>query len=280
VKKILLLCSFVILFIDYAISQESIFSIGYGINFVSKDSSALTLSIDLNRIPGKPESAGSYFLNEVIKDTKNWGYYFKPTMDINLGNGVSTAPNNISIGTPFGLTFDVHAKNKEKDSYWGLISLFAEASPMIVSDNKLENILAYFTFGPYIRYSYLADKKFILDLQAGITNSNGKRIENYNSTSKFGMVTIPLYVNIKTWGVKSKKNKTDYYRIQLKNTLKNNNIYNDSPNFKTKSYRYYSGKLEFYFCSKFAVNVEYKNGNEEPLFKDNHSLTFGLTLAK
>lgn len=279
-KRIILLSSFILVCLQTIQSQESIISIGYGTK-ISEDSSAISISFDLNRIPGRPESAGSYFLNDIFKSCTNWGYYIKPSIDINIGNGVSTAPNNIYVGTPIGLAYDFKAKNEEDDKYWGILSLYAETSPIVVSDNKLENMLVYLTFGPYLRYSYTIDDKISVDFQLGITNSIGKRIENLDSLNLYGMFSIPIYLNLKAWGAQSKKTKKKYYRIHIKNTIKNNNIYTDSPSFEEKiTYWYYTGSFEFYFCPKFAINIAYKNGNDEPLFKNNHSLTFGITLAR
>ena len=48
-------------------SQDRIFSLGYGKTFVRNDSTTLSITLDLNRIPGQTEKAGGYyFLNDVI----------------------------------------------------------------------------------------------------------------------------------------------------------------------------------------------------------------------
>jgi hypothetical protein len=256
------------------IGQEKIFSVGYGKTFITGDSSTFSFSIDLNRIPGRSETSGGYFINEVIGDSQ-WGYYFKPSMDINIGSSISSVPNNISIALPIGLSYDFSKLNNNM----GIISLYIEGAPEAISDRSFKNFLYYFSLGTYIKYEFNASD-FLFDFQTGISDANGSRNQKTLRNDYYGRFTIPLYFKITGWEATNNKNKS-FRRIQFVNTLKYNIIYSDDYNLiDKKRYFYFNSKFDFYFTPNFGFNVMYNYGNEEPLFKKNNSLTFGITLAK
>ncbi len=89
-------------------------------------------------MPAQSEKAGGYYFESPV-----WGYYLKPTLDINLGSSVTSAPNNISIGVPIGLVYDF--SNREK-RFPGIVSFYIEGSPEMVADQNMQNILYYFSF--------------------------------------------------------------------------------------------------------------------------------------
>ena len=263
---------------SFTFGQEKILSIGYTKTFVSKDSTALNISFDLNRIPGQSEKAGGYyFVNNVLKN--KWGYYVKPSLDINIGSSVSSAPNNISVGLPVGIVYDFDKTNI------GIFSWHLEGSPNLVADKELTNNLYYFSLNSYLKYEFLNDN-LLLNLLVGITNANGFRnqiITDKSQTNNYGRLTFPIYLKIVTWNASNKRKVNgvekgkDFKRLHWTNTLKINYVYEDHENI---NYTFFSSKVDFYFIPNLAFNITYNNGNQEPLFLRNNSLSFGLTLAK
>jgi len=280
-KRVLLILTLVFSY-SFSHGQEKILSIGYAKTFVLKDSTALNLSFDLNRIPGQKEKAGGYyFVNEVLKN--KWGYYIKPSLDVNIGSSVSSAPNNISIGLPVGIVYDF-----EKTDI-GIFSLYVEGSPELVADKELTNNLYYFSLNSYLKYELLNDD-LLLNVLVGVTNANGFRsqiITDENQTDNYGRLTFPIYSKIASWNASNKRTVNgvekgkDFKRLHWTNTLKINYVYEDDKNINTETnYTFFSSKVDFYFMPNLAFNVTYNNGNQEPLFVRNNSLSFGLTLAK
>jgi len=258
-------------------SQDRIFSLGYGKTFVANDSTTLSITLDLNRIPGQTEKAGGYyFINDVI-GTKGWGYYLKPTMDINIGSSISSSPNNISVGLPVGLTYDF------KETKIGIFSFYFDSSPELVADKSLKNSLYYFSVNTYFKYE-LNHKNILINLLTGVSNANGIRDQYELRTDKYGRITVPVYFKMTCWNAiahKGKPNAKPFRRISWVNSLKFNSVYFDDCNInKETNYTFFSSKFDFYFTPNLGLNVTYFNGNEEPIFKQNNSITFGLTLAR
>lgn len=279
-KSLLVIIS--VLTCSYSYGQEKILSIGYAKTFVSNDSTALNISFDLNRIPGQKEKAGGYyFVNEVLKG--KWGYYVKPSLDVNIGSSVSSAPNNISVGLPVGIVYDF-TKTK-----LGIFSWYLEGSPELVADKDLTNNLYYFSQNTYLKYELLSDK-ILLNILLGITNANGLRTHTINDeyqSDSYGRLTFPIYSKVLFWNASNKRTVNgiqkgkDFKRIHWTNTLKLNHVYKDSEIINAETnYTFFSSKIDFYFIPNLALNVTYNNGNQEPVFKRNNSLSFGLTLAK
>lgn len=258
-------------------AQERIFSLGGGATFVTKDSSTFNVTVDLNRVPGQTEKAGGYyFLNEVINDTSKWGYYIKPTMDINIGSGVTSAPNNISIGLPIGVAYDI-PKTKI-----GLFSWYFEGSPEMVADREFKNNLYYFSVNSYIKYSIVArGESLTLDIIPGISNANGVRNQmKIKTTDYYGRITIPVYLKLVAWKATTKKGK-DYKRISWTTSFKFNHVYADNKTVnKSNNYIFLNSKFDFYIIKNLGINVTYNYGQEEPVFKQNHAVTAGITLAR
>ena len=274
VQFTLLLISFLVSSTAY--SQERIFSLGYGKSFVTDDSSTINLTFDLNRIPGQTEKAGGYyFVNEVLGKS-NWGYYIKPTMDVNIGSGVTSAPNNISIGVPFGIVYDF------KETDLGIFSWYFDGSPELIADKTFTNNLYYVSLNTYLKYEYL-DSKILIDIISGISNANGVRhqvLPKEDDTENYGRLTVPAYMKLVAWNASTNKGK-DYKRISWINSFKYNHIYSDNKSVNPETdYTFFNSKLDFYITPNLAINVTYFNGNEEPVFKRNNSITFGLTLAR
>lgn len=263
--------------------QERIFSLGYGKTFVKEDSSTVSIIFDLNRIPGQSEKAGGYyFLNEVIKKSR-WGYFIKPTMDVNIGSAIASAPNNISIGLPIGVVYDF------KKNSIGIFSWYFDCSPEVVADKVFTNNLYYFSLNTYLKYEFL-DNRILLNVIAGISNANGARnqiLPKGDETDKYGRLTIPLYLKLVAWNASTRRivngvqKGKDFKRISWISSLKFNHIYSDNKAVnKETNYTFFNSKLDFYIAPNFGINVTYFNGNEEPIFKRNNSITFGLTLAR
>lgn len=258
----------------FVYGQESLFSFGYGKTFVTTDSSTINLTIDLNRIPGKSESLGGiFFANEPLGGSNSkWGYYWKPTIDVNLGSGVSSAPNNIAIGTTFGFANDL---SKAKA---GIFTFLFEISPEIIADKSFNNKLHYVSIGPYIDYEFLQGG-FLLHALVGLNNANGFRQQIEKKEYAYGRLTMPIIIKMAFWPT-SHKGK-DYKRISLSNRVKLNKIYKDDFTItKQKNYFFNSTKFDFYFLPNVGVNFTYNYGYEEPVFKKNNAYSIGLTIAR
>lgn len=282
-KKLIFIAVITFLFFSKSFGQEKIFSLGYGKTFVTDDSSTLNITFDLNRIPGQSERAGGYyFLNEVIRDTR-WGYYIKPMMDVNIGSGVTSAPNNISIGLPIGVVYDF------KETDLGIFSWYTEGSPELVADKAFTNNLYYFSLSTYLKYEFL-NANVLVNIISGISNANGVRNQinpKVDEVDGYGRVTVPLYFKLVTWNASTKRTINgvqkgkDFKRISWTNSLKFNRVYKDNNTVNTeKNYTFFNSKLDFYFTPNLGLNITYFNGKEEPIFKRNNSITFGLTLAR
>lgn len=264
--------------------QERIFSIGYGKTFVTSDSSTVNITFDLNRIPGQTEKAGgSYFVNKVIGGSR-WGFYIKPTMDVNIGSAVTSAPNNISTGLPIGLVYDF------KGTSMGIFSWYLDGSPELVADKSFTNNLYYFSMNTYIKYEYL-DNNVLLDIILGISKANGVRnqiLSKGDETDNYSRLTIPAYLKLVAWNASTKRTTKngvqtgkDFKRINWTNSVKFNHIYSDNWIVnKEPNYTFFSSKLDFYLTPNLAINITYFNGNEEPIFKRNNAISFGFTLAR
>jgi hypothetical protein len=273
----------------FCFGQEQIFSLGYSKTFIKKDSSTLSLTLDLNRIPGQTNQPGGYYFKNDIIGTKGWGYYIKPTIDINIGSAISSSPNNISLGTAFGLAKDF------KKTKVGIVSLYIEGLPQIVSDKSLKNSLYNVSIGPYVKYE-LINSKILLDILLGVSNANGVRDEYEGRINHYyGRVTIPLFLKFKCWDATDKKKQNDtqhqtqnekqkekhYQRISWTNSFEFNYVYSDDSKINVdKNYKYFNSKFDFYLIHNLALTIAYSNGKKEPMFKQNNSLTFGLTLAR
>ncbi|MGD0339963.1 MAG: hypothetical protein ABSB78_14375 [Bacteroidota bacterium] len=271
-KNIISLICFLITSIS-CFGQERIFSLGYGKTFVNNDSSTLSLSLDLNRIPGQSEKAGGYyFINEVI-GSEGWGYYLKPTMDINIGSNISSSPNNISVGAPLGLVYDF------RECELGIFSFYIDGSPELVADKGFKNNLYYFSVNSYLKYEFLNDK-VLLNILSGVSNANGARNQFDKGTDTYGRLTIPFFLKLICWNAVSCSGKS-FKRINWTNSFKFNSVYADDSKINTdNNYIYFNSKFDFYFTPNIGFNITYFNGKEEPAFKRNNAVIFGLTLSR
>jgi hypothetical protein len=273
-KKITILFM-IIFFVFRSEAQERLFSIGYTKNYISSDSTNISFTLDLNRIPGATERGGGYFfLNEVI-GVSQWRYYVKPSVDVNIGSGTTTAPNNVSVGVPVGLAYDF---KKPK-----VLSLYIEGSPDFITDKTFNNYLLYFTFGSYLKFEY--NRNLLFNITAGAMISNGKRsyaAKNKGSDS-YGRFTLPIFMKLNFWNAKFGKGSgvKEYKRLNFTNTFKFSNVYYDAVTVTPDpTLFYFNSKFDFFFIPRLALSITYNSGYEEPLFKKVKSLTIGLTLAR
>jgi hypothetical protein len=255
--------------------QERLFSIGAVKNYISKDSTNFSFNLDLNRIPGAAEKAGGYyFYNDVIGSSR-FGLYIKPTADVNIGTGTTTAPNNISIGIPIGIVYDF--KNLK------LLSWYAEINPEGVADKSFDNYLFYGNAASYLKFEY--NKKMLLNIISGASVSTGKRSYSakVKGTHAYGRFTWPSYIKLNLWedSAGKKGQRQAFSRINTTTTFKFSNVYRDERTITPDpTLNYFSFKFDFYFIPRLALSLVYNNGYEEPLFKKVKSLTVGVTLAR
>lgn len=268
-KKLNLVFAFLVMSSISILAQERIVSFGYGKTFVDDDSSTFVITFDLNRIPGSSEKGGGYFfINEPIGDSK-LGYYLKPSMDLNIGSGTSSAPNNISLGFPFGLAYDFIETSA------GIFTLNLEFAPEGVSDKSLANTLLYFSMGPFLQYEF-TEKKYSVYIATGANYALGNRYISEASDNSYRRLNFPTYLKFRCWSFKKDPTK---YRIHLSSIYKNNRVLKDTESSE-QNYSYLNFKFDFYLIPTLGINITYNNGHEEPLFKRNNSISFGITLAR
>ena len=255
-------------------SQDKILAIGYAKNFVNKDSSNVSFTVDLNRVPGKTESGGSYYIVNTAIGKTPLDFYLKPTADVNLGTYTTSAPNNISAGLPLGVSYEFNT-NKN----FGYLALSGEFSSDGVAEKKLDQYLYYFSPGIILNYTFYDTSKFqnLIDFAIGGYYSFGTRLQNVKTKIKnaYNKFYVPISLSMSLL-----KNKT-FYRIKLSSIYKYNYILNDDQIITPdKNRNFFLFKLDYYFIKQLGFNLTYNNGYEEPLFKKVHSLSFGITLAR
>lgn len=267
VLSVLLLCS------ATAKGQDRIISFGYSKNFVSKDSSNFALQIDINRVPGKTETGGGYYIvNESFSTDSDWGYYIKPTADVNVGTYTTSAPNNISIGLPIGISYDPPKFSR------GLFIFSGELVPDLVADKSFQSYLYYLSAGLVAQYGLVPKGSGEnIDITIAGYYSRGKRIQDVKGKIKndFGKFTIPIILQLSLWRAKA-----DFFRIKFAGTFKYNNLFKDDRLVTQQHNNYWSMKLDFYIIKKLGLNITYNTGYEEPLFRKINALSFGITLAR
>lgn len=268
----LLTCTFVVH------GQERLFAVGFGKTFVSDDSTNLSFNLDLNRIPGKSEGGGGFFFMNRNLGASRWRMYIKPTLDINIGSGVSSAPNNISVGTPIGFAYDFEQGQKKL----GLLSFFIELAPEIVADKTMAGALYYLSASPYIKYSFV--DRVEIDLLTGVSMANGSRDQPETDLEYYGRFTVPFYLKFKAIQGVAKKGKPDekkFKRLCLTTSVKYNRILEDDKVITPEdTYWFCNTKLDIYITPNLGLNLTYNNGHEEPLFKRNNAISVGIVLAR
>lgn len=257
-------------------SQDRIFAVGYTKNFVSKDSSNISFTIDLNRMPGKSEGAGTYFLVNTPAFEK-FNFFVKPTADVNLGSYTTLAANNVSIGLPIGLSRKLNKDNPSATfgTFWGAF----EIGPDFIADKTFDNYLYYLSPGFTLNYSHTSRKETVIDFGIGVKYGFGERLQSVKTKQKntYTKYIVPIGVTFNTF-----KSKDDsFHHLKFSGIYKYNHILKDDPiAFPDKNRNYLQLKLDYYFISQLGINVTYSSGYEEPLFKKVHSLAFGITLAR
>lgn len=274
-KTLLFTISIVLLSLS-GISQDRIFAIGYTKNFVNSDSSNISFTIDLNRMPGKSETAGTYFLvNAPAFEKVN--FFVKPTADVNLGSYTTLAANNVAIGLPIGVTRKLNKDNP--NAKWGTLWGSFEVGPDFIADKSFNNYLYYVSPGITLNYSHSSKKETVIDFGIGFKYGFGERLQNVKTKEKnsYRKYIIPIGVAFNAF-----KSKDDsYHHMKLSGIYKYNHILKDDPTISPdKDKNYLQIKLDYYFISQLGFNITYTSGYEEPLFKKVNSIAFGITLAR
>ncbi|MEL1254149.1 hypothetical protein AAEO57_10205 [Flavobacterium sp. DGU38] len=250
-------------------AQERLFFIGYTKNYFSKDSTNVTFNFDLNRIPGSSEKiAGTYLYNGTLKNDK-FGLYLKPTADINIGSGTTTAPNNINVGLPLGFAYDGIPYSE----------VIFEIGPEMVADKNFDNYLFYGSAGLFLRYEYKNDILFNLSTGANISHGTRTYSDEIQKANGYSRFTIPTYVKFCFWN--ASKDDEHYYKVHLTNTFKFNNVFEDNNVITPDPHMIFNTtKLDLYIIPQLAISAQYQYGYEEPLFKKIKSLSLGISFAK
>lgn len=71
-----------------------------------------------------------------------------------------------------------------------------------------------------------------------------------------------------------------YYRLHWKTEYQLNNVFNDFDEIEhPKGYEFFSSKITYFLNAKTGVFIDFQKGKLEPLFKNTHSLKFGLSIT-
>jgi hypothetical protein len=265
--------TFFLIFLTNSYAQDRIFSFGYTTNFVAKDSTNFSLTVDVNRMPGKSEAAGTYFLyNQTAFEKVN--FFIKPTADINLGTYTTLAANNVSVGLPIGISRLLNTPNP--DNTKGNILASIEIGPDFIADKSFNNYLYYISPGLTFNYIFQSKKEFIFDLGFGIKYGIGQRVQTIEPKDNYTYNKYIVPIGIAISAFKSEK---DFHYLKFGGIFKYNRVLEDQDNVR-KSNIYTQLKLDIFAVSQLAFNITYTAGYEEPLFKQVNSLAFGITLAR
>ncbi|SDF77902.1 hypothetical protein SAMN05421827_101516 [Pedobacter terrae] len=271
-----LLFAIALLFSLPSMSQDRIFSIGYTKNFISSDSSNVSFTIDLNRIPGKSEGPGTFYLIN-IPALEKLNFFVKPTADVNLGSYTTLTANNVSIGLPLG--FSRKLNKDTPNTTWGTLWGSFEIGPDFIADKTFNNYLYYLSPGFALNYSYTSTNETVVDFGVGFKYGFGKRLQSVETkaTNSYGKYVIPIGLALNAFKAKD----DSYHHLKLSGIYKYNHILKDELSIGTgKDKNYLQFKLDYYFMSQLGINVTYTSGYEEPLFKKVNSLAFGITFAR
>jgi hypothetical protein len=277
IKLKIFLCTIsIVLFSLPSKSQDRIFAIGYTKNFVNSDSSNISFTIDLNRMPGKSEAGGTYFLVNTPAFEK-FNFFVKPTADVNLGSYTTLAANNVAIGLPIGFSRKLNKDNP--DAKWGTLWGSFEVGPDFIADKSFDKYLYYVSPGVTLNYSHSSKKQTVIDFGIGFKYGFGERLLSAETKQKNSYKKYIIPIGIAFNAFKSKDD--SYHHLKLSVIYKYNHILKDDPTISPdKGRNYLQFKLDYYFTGQFGVNITYTSGYEEPLFKKVNSLAFGITLAR
>lgn len=257
-------------------AQDRIFAVGYTKNFVDNDSSNVSFSIDLNRMPGKSEGTGTFYLvNAPFFEKIN--LFVKPTADVNLGSYTTLAANNVSIGLPVGFSRKLNQDNP--NATWGTLWGSIEIGPDLIADKTFQNYLYYLSSGVTLNYSYTSEKETIIDFGIGFKYGFGERLQSVETNTKNDYEKFIIPIGLAFNAFKSKD--ATYHHLKLSGIYKYNHILKDDQTlFPNKNNSYIQVKLDYYFISQLGLNITYTSGYEEPLFKKVNSIALGITLAR
>ncbi|MGI4734232.1 MAG: hypothetical protein ACRYG7_03545 [Janthinobacterium lividum] len=141
-----------------AFAQKDFVRIGVGGNF-REDRLVQTISFDLNRTEKVDEKASRFVL------FNRQGYYLTPNFDVNLGDGLTSAENNISVQINFGKLKFGTPKPRNNNLNSKVLNTAWEINPSTTADKNFDQRLYYGQFKYIVnlidnKYVTKPDKKF------------------------------------------------------------------------------------------------------------------------
>lgn len=257
-----------------ALAQDHL-RLGVAADFNSKGKLVQTISFDLNRTEKVDEKVNQYWLF-----SKN-GYFIQPSADINIGEKTTSADNNITVLLNMGR---VYLDKKQGTLKWNKV---LEFNPTYSSDKNFQEKLVYGQFKAVLNvikshYALPVDtfinRKF--SFSAGAFSNLGGRRSQVLDLNKFYAIAGPL-AELKWLWRKLPKNKAEgtdpYTDWQLKISGKGYYLFSElAPVYDKDFAGSVSVGLDKKFVRFFYVGLSYKYGNDNPTYKNVHTLEFGL----
>lgn len=257
------------------LSAQDHLRLGVAADFNSKGKLVQTISIDLNRTEKVDEKVNQYWLFN-----KN-GYFIQPSADINVGEKTSSADNNITVLLNMGRVY--------LDKRPGVLKFnkALEFNPTYSSDKNFQEKLVY---GQLKGVVNVVKSHFTLDVDTFInrrfsaslgafSNLGGRRSQSLD-LNKLYATAGPL-LELKWLWRKLPKNKADgtdpYTDWQLKVSGKGYYLFSEISALYDRDFAgTLQASLEKKFIRFFYLGLNYKYGNDNPTYKDIHTLELGL----
>lgn len=275
-NKIILVILFCFLFSMQGSCQDVV-RFGLGTAFSDSTKFIQTISLDFNRTENVKEKAG----NSIIY--KSNGFYFTPTSDVNLGEGINSAENNLLFQLSFGKVFLGELKNlnlKQKqfnqtiefNPSYNANKTFAEKLIFGQLAYKINFIQSKFTGGQesqdYVKNGFLLS--ISPQLNVGVRESSSE--DNSVLYATTGLRTSLKYRLL------SLNNKKEVYEdlVFTLNALGSLIISELDSLFDEDFAGKFSISIDKHILPNTKLNLTYKVGNESPTYNKYNSLDFGV----
>ncbi|MEJ2627270.1 MAG: hypothetical protein P8078_01745 [bacterium] len=275
----------IMLFLSYhsQVNSQDMFRLGLGFSFVNSTDFVHSFSFDFNRTENIKEKIGKglYYGDNNI--------YLIPSADVNLGQGTSSAENNVNLQISLGKS--IFGKLSNSGLKQRQFNRAFEVAPSYTSDKNFMERLYYGQIS--YKFNFIASRFSGNDPQrdyvisgdliavSPFTNIGTRRSDNFDKTA--------FYI---TSGFKFEAQFRRLIQIQGKNTEKRevenlvfkisallyvilsdiNAIYNEN----------LAGKIvvsvDKRIYNKLAGNLSYKFGNNGPTYKKYHLADFGIKI--
>lgn len=275
-KKYLYYISFTCaLFIStiFKANAQNFFKIGGGVTF-SKDKKFIqSFTFDLNRTEEAKEKAGGFnFL--YTKDA----FYIVPTIDVNLGESITSSENNVLGQLIFGKKL-LDRKDSLKTNYF---KVYFEGSPVYNADkNFLEK--KYYTqlkmVFSKIFSGYDLNKRYFPWIMAitinPLLNIGSHRSKTFSTTSTYSASGLNTELKLRLNAKDTAKKVTEIWTFKL--AANGYRLYKEVNELYNKDYYgQLFASVDRAINSKISVSLAYKYGNDNPKYTTANVLEAGF----